>query len=188
MYVTTIGKQVCNYFTITSTRSRIEFVHGKKDSNQKIPWVNIEDFQFSSLLGTGGFGAVYKAQRKSTGKEYALKIQPMETMVRSSRKAGAKVDDLTSIHMERTVLASCRGHPFIVQLEYAFHTEVYAILGLEYVPGGTLSSMISCCPQRRLPFELCKVYTIELCLALHFMHCKGIIYRDLKVRRLTHLL
>ncbi len=102
-------------------------------------------------------------------------------MVRSTRNVGKKVEDETLIHMERTVLASCRGHPFIVKLEYAFHTDSYAILGLEYVPGGTLSSLITQSPQRRLPFHLCKLYAIELVLALHFMHCKGIIYRDLKV-------
>jgi len=105
----------------------------------------------------------------------------MELMVRSTRSIGEKVEDETLIHMERTALASCRGHPFIVKLEYAFHTESYAILALEYIAGGTLSSLISKSPKRRLPFHLCKVYTIELVLALHFMHCRGIIYRDLKV-------
>ena len=144
-------------------------------------WVGAKDFHFSTLLGSGGFGAVYKARRISTGKDYALKIQPMETLVRSTRSVGKKVEDETLIHIERTVLASCRGHPFIVSLEYAFHTNAYAILGLEYVPGGTLSSLISNTSRRRLPFKLCKLYTIEIALALHFMHCKGIIYRDLKV-------
>ena len=173
-----------NYFTITSTRKRIEFAHGEKDERHKLKWVTTKDFHFSTLLGTGGFGAVYKARRVSTGKDYALKIQPMEVMSRSTKNVGKKVEDETLIHMERTVLASCRGHPFIVKLEYAFHTDSYAILGLEYVPGGTLSLLVSNSPRRRLPFQLCKLYTIELMLALHFMHCKGIIYRDLKVSTL----
>ena len=47
--------------------------------------------------------------------------------------------------------------------------------------GGTLSNLISNSPGRRLSFALCKTYTMELVLALNFMHCKGIIYRDLKV-------
>lgn len=181
------GKQLGNYFLIASTRKRIEFAHGIKDDKQKLKWVTERDFKFSTLLGKGGFGVVYKARRRSTGKDYALKIQPMEIMVRSTKNVGKKEEDETLIHMERTVLASCRGHPFIVKLEYAFHTRMYAVLGLEYVPGGTLSSLISNSPDRRLTFQLSKLYTIEMIIALEFMHCKGIIYRDLKVTALANI-
>jgi len=170
-----------NYFTVSSTRGKIEFVHGKKtQADELLKWLGPKDFEFSVLLGTGGFGSVFKAKRKTTGIDYALKVQPMEAMARSARSFGKKIEDETLVHMERTVLASCRGHPFIVSLEYAFYTDSYAVLGLEYVPGGTLSTLISNSPGRRLPFTLCKTYLIELILALNFMHRKGIIYRDLK--------
>lgn len=143
-------------------------------------WLGAIDFDFSNLLGSGGFGAVFKAKRKTTGIEYALKVQPIENMARSARSFGNNTEDETLIHMERTVLASCRNHSFIVSLEYAFYTDSHAVLGLEYVPGGTLSTLIS--SKRQLPFSVCKTYTMELIVALNFMHCKGIIYRDLKVR------
>ena len=170
-----------NYFTVSSTRGEIEFVHGEKtQADEILRWLGPRDFEFSVLLGTGGFGSVFKAKRKTTGINYALKVQPMEAMVRSARSFGKKNDDETLVHMERTVLASCRGHPFITSLEYAFYTDSYAVLGLEYVPGGTLSTLISNSPGKRLPFALCKTYAIELILALNFMHRKGIIYRDLK--------
>jgi serine/threonine protein kinase len=146
-----------------------------------LKWLGPKDFDFSVLLGSGGFGAVFKAKRKSTGMDYALKVQPIETMARSARCFGKNSEDETLIHMERTVLASCRKHPFIVNLEYAFYTDIHAVLGLEYVPGGTLSTLISKSPGKRLPFSLCKTYAMELILALNYMHCKGIIYRDLKV-------
>lgn len=110
-----------------------------------------------------------------------MKVQPIATMARSARSFGKNTEDETLIHMERTVLASCRIHPFIVNLEYAFYTDSHAVLGLEYVSGGTLSTLISSIPGKRLPFSLCKTYAMELILALNFMHCKGIIYRDLKV-------
>ena len=158
--------------------------------------VSESDFRISGVLGSGGFGAVFAATRTATGKTYALKVQPMEAMARSSRspssaKAGgsrdapgslSSVQDETLLHMERTVLASCRGHPFVVTLEYAFHTLRYAVLAMELVEGGTLSRLISCSPDRTLPFDLVKTYTMELLLALHYLHRKGVIYRDLKVR------
>ena len=82
--------------------------------------------------------------------------------------------------MERTVLAACRGHPFIVSLEYAFHTRRFAVLAMDYVEGGTLSQLISGSPGMMLPFDLAKTYTMEIALGINFMHSRGIIYRDLK--------
>ena len=71
--------------------------------------------------------------------EYALKVQPLECMPRTSRRDGGKrVDDITLVHIERTVLATCKSCQFIVNLEYAFHTDSYAVLALEYVPGECL--------------------------------------------------
>lgn len=101
-------------------------------------------------------------------------------MARAAKSFGKKIEDETLIHMERTVLASCRGHPFIVSMEYAFYTNLYAVLVLEYVPGGTLTSLIADSPKGRLSFQLCKIYAMEIIVALNFMHRKGIIYRDLK--------
>lgn len=170
-----------NYFTVTSTKDKIEFAHGKRDeSDQMLKWITPKDFEIQGLLGTGGFGSVFKAKRKTTGLVYALKVQPMESMAKAARSSGQKMEDETLVHMERTVLATCRGHPFIISLEYAFHDNFYAVLGLEYIPGGTLSQLISQSPERRLPFALCKTYAAEIVLALNFMHRKGIIYRDLK--------
>lgn len=176
----TIRNQFGNYFTMASTHRRIEFAYGKTEDASGIKGVNIDGFQFSNLLGCGGFGAVFRARRRSTGIEYALKLQPMEYLARSAKSSIKKKVDETLIYMERSVLACCRGHPFIVNLEYAFHTDVFAVLALEYIAGGTLSRLISRSPEGRLPFDLCKTYIIELILALNFMHRKGIIYRDVK--------
>jgi len=106
-----------------------------------------------------------------------MKVQPMESMIKTCRERA----DETLIHLERTVLACCREHPMIVNLEYAFTSDRYAFLALEYVEGGTMSQLILNSPGKRLPFDLCKIYTVEIVLALNFMHTKGIIYRDLKV-------
>ncbi len=188
MSATLTGKTLENYFTVSSTKGQIEFAHGAKDGDERLKWLGPSDFDFSVLLGFGGFGAVFKAKRKTTGHVYAMKVQPIEAMSRSARSFGNNVEDETLIHMERTVLAACKNHPFIVNLEYAFHTNSHAVLGLEYVPGGTLSTLISHSQGKRLPFSLCKTYAMELIQALNFMHCKGIIYRDLKASTNLYLL
>ena len=105
--------------------NNIEFVHGKgspsKDgitSPDQCLSLRPDLFDFGTALGRGAFGAVFKVRRKSTGKEYAMKVQPIESLCRSSRSFRHKVVDETLVHMERTVLASCSGHPFITNLEF----------------------------------------------------------------------
>jgi serine/threonine protein kinase len=138
------GKQLGNHFTLSSTREHLEFVHGDKGSNELKNMVHAHDFIVSTLLGTGGFGVVFKSIRKATGQEYALKVQPLECMPRTSRRDGKRMDDVTLVHIERTVLATCKKCPFIVNLEYAFHTDSYAVLALEYVAGEYFKVVLIC--------------------------------------------
>lgn len=142
-------------------------------------FVNEECFQFHHLIDTGGFGFVFKATKKTTGISYALKVQPCEFMARLTRAGNRRVNE-ESLQMEKTTLIAARNNPFIVQLEYAFTTPLYAVLALEYVPGGTLSRLISQSPKARLSVDLARIYTAEIALALHFLHEKGFIYRDTK--------
>mmetsp|Transcript_22546 Transcript_22546/g.48949 ORF Transcript_22546/g.48949 Transcript_22546/m.48949 type:complete len:633 (-) Transcript_22546:66-1964(-) len=177
----TIMANLSNHFTLSSRRSHKEFAYGTKHRLSSLQMgVNCRDFDQYHLIAQGGFGAVIRAQRKATGRWYALKVQPMETMARASRSRARKIEDETALHMERTVLATCRGHPFIVSLEYAFHTQRYAVLAMECVEGGTLSQLILASPAMMLPFDLAKTYTMEIALGINFMHSRGIIYRDLK--------
>lgn len=183
-----VRAQLGSHFTLTSRRTKKRFVYDGKAAPQcrdrrrsvRVPAIGSGDFESYQLLGRGGFGAVFRAARSSTGAWYALKVQPMESMARSCRSGTNRVEDETVLHMERTVLAACRGHPFIVSLEYAFHTRRYAVLAMEYVEGGNLSHLIASSPCVSLPFHLARTYTMEIALALNFMHGKGIIYRDLK--------
>jgi len=64
-----------------------------------------------------------------------MKVQPMESMIKTCRERA----DETLIHLERTVLACCREHPMIVNLEYAFTSDRYAFLALEYVEGKNIN-------------------------------------------------
>jgi len=129
-----------NHLTLPS--STLQVIHHNNNNTNQQQQININEdgFHFHHLIDTGGFGFVFKATRKTTGKTYALKVQPMEFMSRLTRSAASggghrsKANEV-SLQMEKTALAACRGHPFIVSLEYSFHTPLYAILALEYIPG-----------------------------------------------------
>lgn len=104
--------------------------------NNKLHQVIDENgFHACHLIDTGGFGFVFKATRNVTRQTYALKVQPMEFMTYLARSGGTHPITKKSLHIERNVLVECRGHPFIVTLEYAFCTRLYAVLAMEYIPG-----------------------------------------------------
>lgn len=84
---------------------------------------------------------VIQATRKATNERYALKIQPIETMIRTCLTS-TREKDKTLLHMERTVLAACRGFPFIVNLDYAFLEDKYSVLALECVNGELVTAVI----------------------------------------------
>ena len=130
-----LRRHFSNHLTISATQQSMEFVHGANELNTHIAGINEDGFLFHHLIDTGGFGFVFKATRKATGQVLALKIQPMEFMARLTRAGGHRRANEVSLQMEKTVLATLRGHPFIVSLEYSFHTSLYAVIALEYVPG-----------------------------------------------------
>ena len=104
-----------NHLTVTSTKTSLEFVHGAKKKLDTDMNLDEDGFHFHHLIDTGGFGFVFKASRKTTQVEYALKIQPLEFMVQLGN--GHRKTNEVSLQMEKTALAACRGHPFIVSLE-----------------------------------------------------------------------
>ena len=51
---------------------------------------------------------------------------------------------------------------------------------MEYVPGGTLTRLVTHSPLGRLPSGLARLYAAEIAVALNFIHGRGIVFRDVK--------
>lgn len=132
-------KRIGDFHTVTTRNSTTTnnlssiIIEQNNDSNRRIQ-INEDSFHIQHLIDTGGFGFVFKAIRTTTKVSYALKVQPMEFMARLSR-AGGRALNKKSLYIERNTLIECRGNPFIVSLEYAFCTPLYAVLAMEYIPG-----------------------------------------------------
>ena len=171
-------KRVSDFHTSSIRTSASCSIPNNNDEGLTNYQITEASFNVQYLIDTGGFGFVFKAIRNTTKSSYALKIQPMEFMTRLARAGGTRAVNKKSLHIERNTLVQCRGHPFIVSLEYAFLTPLYAVLAMEYIPGGTLTRLIT--SKSALPSSVAKIYTAEIALALNYMHNKGIIYRDVK--------
>ena len=89
--------------------------------------VSMDDFELLKVLGTGAYGKVFLAKKKTgvdAGQLFAMKVLKKATIVQKRK---------TTEHTktERQVLATIRQSPFLVTMHYAFQTpsKLHLVLG-----------------------------------------------------------
>jgi hypothetical protein len=134
--------------------------------------IGLGHFCFLAVLARGNFGKVMLAETKSSKKLYAIKVLKKHFIV--------KQDAIESLRSERSVflIANEESHPFLLGLHACFQTETRLFFVMEYVAGGDLMSQILC---GEFGIKRTRFYAAEVCLALEYLHSKGVIYRDLKL-------
>ncbi|AES88742.2 nonphototropic hypocotyl protein [Medicago truncatula] len=83
---------------------------------------------------------------------------------------------------EREIL-DMLDHPFLPALYASFQTKTHICLITDYCPGGELFLLLERQPSKGSQgrcSELSTFYAAEVVTALEYLHCQGIIYRDLK--------
>jgi serine/threonine protein kinase len=135
--------------------------------------VTADDFTLTKKIAEGGFGIIFQCTKKSTGIDYAMKVQPKAQLLRHFKKDPAKV------LLEMQAYARC-VHPYLAGLEYAFHTPSLAVLVMPLASCGDLRQALSLCPGGVMPFDRVQFYIAEITDALCYLHYNGILYRDLK--------
>jgi serine/threonine protein kinase len=131
--------------------------------------LSMENFDPISVLGRGVFGKVMLARDRVSGQLSAIKSIHKNSMIQSGR--------VHTIVSERAVLGKIK-HPFVTALLFAFQSSTKFYIGLEYVPGGELLSLLT--RVGRIALDDVRIYIAEVGLALSALHAKGIVYRDLK--------
>ncbi|CAG8563126.1 13629_t:CDS:10 [Dentiscutata erythropus] len=151
-----------------SNNSNGTSVNGDKmGAKTRVP--SIQDFEIIKPISRGAFGKVYLARKKTTRDLYAIKILKKVDMVRKNM--------VNHVLAERRVLSLTRT-PFVVKLFYAFQSQDYLYLVMEYLIGGDLSSLLQ--SFERFEEDMARMYTAEVVLALEYLHKNGITHRDLK--------
>lgn len=140
-------------------------------SAAKTRQMSLDDFDLLRVIGRGSYAKVFLAEYKRTGKTYAMKV---------IKKSSVNDDeDIDWVQTEKHVFEQATNHPFLVGLHSCFQTESRLFFVIEYLSGGDL--MYHMQRKRRLPEDHARFYSAEICLALDFLHLRGIIYRDLKL-------
>ncbi|KAJ8388099.1 hypothetical protein AAFF_G00147170 [Aldrovandia affinis] len=133
--------------------------------------LGLGDFDLIRVIGRGSYAKVLLVRLKKNEQIYAMKVVKKE-LVHDD-------EDIDWVQTEKHVFEQASNNPFLVGLHSCFQTESRLFLVIDYVNGGDL--MFHMQRQRKLPEEHARFYAAEICIALNFLHEKGIIYRDLKL-------
>ncbi|KAF1579099.1 Serine/threonine-protein kinase 10, partial [Eudyptes moseleyi] len=153
-------RRILRLSTFEKRRSK-EYEHVRRDLDPGEVWEVVGE------LGDGAFGKVYKAKNKETGALAAAKV--IETK---------SEDELEDYMVEIEILATC-DHEHIVKLLGAFYWDGKLWIMIEFCPGGAVdATMLEL--DRGLTEPQIQVICRQMLEALHYLHSKKIIHRDLK--------
>ncbi|EAR98079.1 Serine/Threonine kinase domain protein (macronuclear) [Tetrahymena thermophila SB210] len=140
------------------------------DKSQQPYQVSLKDFHFIKCVGMGGFSRVYLVQKKDNGKMYALKLIEKKFILTNKKEQ--------IVQNERNIMTMMQGHPFLLQLDYAFESKNYIAFAMEYCAGGEMFYHLR--KIKKMTEEQARFYFIEICLGIDYLHDRHIIYRDIK--------
>ncbi|HWQ12973.1 MAG TPA: serine/threonine-protein kinase, partial [Roseiflexaceae bacterium] len=134
------------------------------------------EYRIVSLIGRGGMGAVYRAQRLADGTLWALKeMRPPEDATPAELEENRKLFDQEARLLEHL------SHPNLPVIADHFEHQGRPVLVMEFVPGQTLEDRIHDANAPMMEQEAIG-YGIQIARVLHYLHTRTppIIYRDLK--------
>ena len=136
----------------------------------------MENYDSMRKIGRGNYGTVYLARDTRNGKHYCLKQIQMETYSAEER-ANAQQE----VEVLRTL-----DHPGIVRYrEHFLHGDSLCVV-MTYCEGGDLAATIKRRAKKEDNFTEAEVldWFVQLVMALHHVHSKKILHRDLKTQNI----
>lgn len=129
---------------------------------------DIRSYNLVELIGTGGFGQVYRAHQDIVKREVAIKV--------ILPKFANHPEFIRSFETEAQLVASLE-HPYIVPLYDFWREPDSAFLVMRWLRGGTLRSSLSA---RAWSVPEVLRLIIQISSALSAAHRRGVIHRDIK--------
>ncbi|CAG8489781.1 8041_t:CDS:10 [Acaulospora morrowiae] len=141
----------------------------QEDESSSLKWIK------GSLIGMGSFGSVYLGLNAITGELMAVK--QVELPTGQSAHEERKISMLDALQREISLLKDLH-HENIVQYLGSQHDEKTLNIFLEYVPGGSVATMLN--TYGPLEETLIRSFVRQILQGLTYLHDKEIVHRDIK--------
>lgn len=135
-----------------------------------IEWKVQRFYDFGPELGRGAFAMVRKGKHKSTGDIAAIKI---------INKGNCTEENIMYLQREIDIARSLR-HRNVVRTDHVFESNDRLYIVLEYMSGGTLAGFVH--RNGILNEDDARDIMRDVLQGIAYIHQKGIVHRDLKVR------
>ncbi|KAI1376698.1 kinase-like domain-containing protein [Hypoxylon crocopeplum] len=130
-----------------------------------------------ALIGQGSFGSVYLALHAITGELLAVKQVEAPSPGANSQTDARKKSMIEALKREIGLLRDLR-HANIVQYLGCSSSAEHLNIFLEYVPGGSVQTMLN--SYGALPEPLVRSFVRQILNGLSYLHNRDIIHRDIK--------
>ncbi|CAG8213301.1 unnamed protein product [Penicillium salamii] len=130
-----------------------------------------------SLIGEGSFGSVFLALHAITGELMAVKQVEIPSATKGTEFDQRKNLMVTALKHEIELLQGM-SHPNIVQYLGTVADDQYLNIFLEYVPGGSIATMLK--QYNTFQEPLVKNFVRQILAGLSYLHSQDIIHRDIK--------
>uniref|UniRef100_A0A158R5L2 Protein kinase domain-containing protein n=1 Tax=Syphacia muris TaxID=451379 RepID=A0A158R5L2_9BILA len=135
--------------------------------------LNLDELEEICTIGKGSFGRVHLVRHNASEQYFALKKLSISKII-STRQ-------VEHVHSEKRIL-SLLSHPFIVKMYCTASDRCSLYMLFEYLSGGELFSYLRA--SKTFSTNMSRFYAAEIVSALHYLHSKNIVYRDLKLENL----
>jgi mitogen-activated protein kinase kinase kinase len=143
---------------------------------QQDSWENVK-YMKGALIGQGSFGSVYLALHAVTGELMAVKQVEMPSTSGASQIDQRKTNMVEALKHEIGLLRDLK-HKNIVQYLGSNSDESHLNIFLEYVPGGSVATMLV--NYGPLGESLIQNFVRQILTGLAYLHSRDIIHRDIK--------
>ncbi|XP_011023604.1 PREDICTED: mitogen-activated protein kinase kinase kinase ANP1-like isoform X3 [Populus euphratica] len=149
-------------------------IFNKPTSPSSLPMPPPIRYRKGELIGCGAFGHVYMGMNLDSGELLAIKQVLIAANGATRERAQAHIRELE----EEVKLLQNLSHPNIVRYLGTVREEETLNILLEFVPGGSISSLLG--KFGSFPEPVIRAYTKQLLLGLEYLHNNGIMHRDIK--------